>query len=155
MADDGGQRDGEQFGEASGARVLDVSGLPETVVAAVTLLVEQAARPAERDAGHGADAVSRELLGDVVQAAEVVKGFADACLVDATSGLVADVAADHGVPADDPRFAEKVAVYRKNACRAVVHEVQLLTGCTLTAARDRVRFATAMPERVAGPCVSR
>lgn len=127
------------------SRVVDLSGLPGPVADALVVLVTGAGR-----VGDAAVRVERELLGDVVQAAEVVKGFADAVSLDATAALVEDVAVDHGVPVDDPRFAAKVAVYRKGACRAVVHEVQLLTGCTLTAARDRVRFATAMPERVRG-----
>ncbi|RNI19449.1 hypothetical protein EFY87_16545, partial [Flexivirga caeni] len=92
MAADGEQRDGGRHGEGPGGRVLDVSGLPGPVADAVALLVEQAARPASADggagngsgadagAGAGAGAVSRERLGDVVRAAEVVKGFADAVL---------------------------------------------------------------------------
>ncbi|MGN6414536.1 hypothetical protein, partial [Flexivirga sp.] len=98
------------------------------------------------DAAAGPREFSRERLGGVILAVEAVKGFADAVLLDATSALVEDLAADHGVPVDDPRYAEKVAVHRKSACRAVVHEVQLLTGSTLTAARERVRFATAMEQ---------
>ncbi|WP_446663843.1 HNH endonuclease signature motif containing protein [Flexivirga sp. B27] len=124
-----------------GARVVDVSGLPDAVVTAITDLAEQARRTSLADA-------SRERLGDLVQAAEAVKGFADASLLDATSALVEDVASDHGIDRDDPRYARKVAAHRKAACRAVVHEIQLLTGSTLPAARDRVRFATAMRERV-------
>ncbi|MBB2891146.1 hypothetical protein FHU39_001130 [Flexivirga oryzae] len=77
--------------------------------------------------------MSREHLGDLIQAAERVKAFADAALVDATAALVADITA-----------------HRKAACQAVVHEVQLLTGSTITAARDRVRFATALDARVHG-----
>ncbi|WP_325550632.1 hypothetical protein [Flexivirga sp.] len=127
-------------------RVLDLSGLPETVANALVALVTEAGR------GDGAvtraERVSREHLGDVVQAAEAVKGFADAASLDATAALVQDVAVDHGVPVDDPRYVAKVAAHRKHACRAVVHEVQLLTGSTLSAARDRVRFATAMTQRV-------
>lgn len=121
--------------------LLDVSGMPEAVVTALTALAEQAGRESLAD-------VSRERLGDLVQAAESVKGFADGMLLDAASALVEDVAADHGVQRGDPRYSTKVAAHRKAACRAVVHELQLLTGSTLCAARDRVRFATAMPQRV-------
>lgn len=128
-------------GHGSTTQTVDVSGLPDTVVAAISALAEQARHTSRTD-------VSREHLGDLVQAAEAVKGFADASLLDATAALVEDVAADHGVGHDDPSYARKVAAHRKAACRAVVHEIQLLTGSTLTAARDQVRFATAMRERV-------
>lgn len=127
-------------GDDIDARVVDLSGLPDTVIAAISALADQA-RQAFTDA-------SREHLGDLVQAAEVVKGFSDASLLDATGALVEDLAADHGVGRDDPRYARKIAAHRKSACRAVVHEVQLLTGSTLTAAREQVRFATAMRQRV-------
>src|SRR5579875_1937126 len=137
MATDDERRDG-----SDNSRVLvDLSGVPEAVVAAVTALAEQS-----RNAGNGN--VSREHLGDLIQCAERVKAFAEASLLDATAVLVTDVAAEHGIGRDDPRYAAKVAAHRRAACRAVVHEVQLLTGSTLTAARGRVRFATAMPERV-------
>ena len=126
--------------------LVDVSGVPAAVADALRTLVAEVGGCGGGATGVGR--VSRECLGDVVAAAETVKGFAEASLLDATSALVEDVAVDQGVPVDDPRFADKVAVHRKGACRAVVHEVQLLTGCTLTAARDRVRFATAMPQRV-------
>ncbi|RNI22130.1 hypothetical protein, partial [Flexivirga caeni] len=92
MAADGEQRDGGRHGEGPGGRVLDVSGLPGPVADAVALLVAQSSRGAApstgtdtdtdsgNGAGAGAGAVSRERLGDVVRAAEVVKGFADAVL---------------------------------------------------------------------------
>ncbi|MFC6707929.1 hypothetical protein [Flexivirga alba] len=131
-----------------GGPVVDLSGVPAPVADALAILVAEACQHGGGGALIRVERVSREHLGDVVQAAEVVKGFAEAALLDATSALVEDVAVDHGVPVDDPRFAQKVAVHRKGACRAVVHEVQLLTGSTLTAARDRVRFATALPARV-------
>lgn len=134
--------------DAGGGRLLDLSVLPARVADAIALLVTEAA--GRDSAVTREERVSREHLGDVVQAAEAVKGFADAGLLDATSALVEDVAVDHGVAVDDPRYAAKVAAHRRGACRAVVHEVQLLTGSTLTAARDRVRFATAMQQRVEG-----
>ncbi|MBB2891655.1 hypothetical protein [Flexivirga oryzae] len=142
----------------SDPRWVDVSGLPGPIADAVTALTEHTdrAQPArvtittdthtDTDTGQ----VSRERLGDLIQAAEKVKSFADAALVDATAALVADITAHHGVGADDPRYAAKVAAHRKAACQAVVHEVQLLTGSTITAARDRVRFATALDARVHG-----
>ncbi|MGN6414444.1 hypothetical protein, partial [Flexivirga sp.] len=124
---------------------VDLAGLPGPVADAVRLLVAEAKALGSRERG-APGRVRLERLGDVIQAAEAVKGFADAVLLDATSELVEDLSADHRVPIDDPRYAEKVAVHRKSACRAVVHEVQLLTGSTLTAARERVRFATAMEQ---------
>lgn len=133
--------DGGANASRDAARVVDVSGLPDTVITALTELAGQARHTSLSD-------VSRERLGDLVQAAETVKAFADASSLDATAALVEDVAADHGIHRDDPRYARKVAAHRKAACRAVVHEIQLLTGSTLTAAREQVRFATAMRERV-------
>ncbi|MFC6707186.1 HNH endonuclease signature motif containing protein [Flexivirga alba] len=130
--------------------MVDLSGVPAPVADALAILVAEVCQHGGGGAVTRVERVSREHLGDVVQAAEAVKGFAEAALLDATSALVEDVAVDHGVPVDDPRYAAKVAVHRKGACRAVVHEVQLLTGSTLTAARDRVRFATALPARVGG-----
>lgn len=127
-------------------RVVDLSGVPGPVADALIALVGAVGDRAR--AVTRVERVDREHLGDLVQAAEAVKGFADAASLDATAALVEDVAVDHGVTVDDPRYPAKVAAYRKQACRAVVHEVQLLTGCTLTAARDRVRFATAMGQRV-------
>lgn len=123
-------------------RSVDLTDVPDAVADAIIALVDHA--------GPGSlPGSTRERLGDLIQAAEQVKAFADACALDATVALVDGVAAQHGVPRDDPRYATKVAIHRKQGCRAVAHEVQLLTGSTLTAARDRVRFATAMPDRVA------
>lgn len=130
-------------------RWVDVSVLPGEVADAVALLVAEGGGGQAAGCSAGGQG-SREHWGDLVQAAETVKGFAEARLLDAASALVEDVASDHGVATDDPRFAQKVAVHRKGACRAVVQEVQLLTGSTLTAARERVRFATAMSHRVGG-----
>lgn len=118
-----------------GGRVVDLSGVPDAVADALVALVTEVGDRA--GAINREQRASREHPGDLVQAAEAVKGFADAAALDATSALVEDVAVDHGVSVDDPRYAAKVAVHRKHACRAVVHEVQLLTGSTLTAARDR------------------
>lgn len=141
--------DSDRFDDSGGdRRWVDVPELPGPVADAITTLIAQhnMQAPAGRGAGNGQ--VSREHLGDVIQCAERVKAFADASLLDATAALVADVAAGHGIGREDPHYGAKVAAHRKAACRAVVHEVQLLTGFTVTAARERVRFATAMPQRV-------
>ena len=134
-------------------RWVDVSGLPAPIADAVTALIAahtERSEPATALVTTGTGEVSREHLGDVIQSAERLKAFADNCLLDATADLVSDLAAGHGISRDDPRYAAKVAAHRKSACRAVVHELQLLTGSTLTAARDRVRFATALDARVHG-----
>ncbi|WP_460601705.1 hypothetical protein, partial [Flexivirga lutea] len=79
---------------------MDLAGLPGPVADALRLLVAEAKALGSRERGTPGR-VRPERLGDVIQAAEAVKGFADAVLLDATSALVEDLAADHGVPVDD------------------------------------------------------
>ncbi|WP_265445932.1 HNH endonuclease signature motif containing protein [Flexivirga meconopsidis] len=132
---------------------IDVTGLPDEVAAALRLLVKglraEHADPTgtKRYAPTGRVRRDREHLGDTIQAAESVKACADAVSLSAVAALTDDVIAGARIAPDDPRHAAKLAAHRHAAAQAVVHEVQLLTGSTLHAARDRVRIATCMPDR--------
>ncbi|NNG39048.1 DUF222 domain-containing protein [Flexivirga sp. ID2601S] len=132
---------------------IDVTGLPDDVAAALRLLVKglraEHADPTgvARFAPAGRVRRDREQLGDVIQAAESIKACADAVSLSAIAALTDDVVAGARIAPDDPRHAAKLAAHRHAATQAVIHEVQLLTGCTLHAARDRVRIATCMPDR--------
>lgn len=143
------------MGESSSSMV-DLAGLSPDLAAAVRLVIDglgaEVADPGgfDRWAPLGRRAADRDRLGEVVQAAERVKAAAEATGLAAIAALTADVMADHGVSADDPRRATKLRAHHRAAGLAVVQEVQLLTGASMPAARQRVRIATAMPDRVGG-----
>jgi hypothetical protein len=82
----------------------------------------------------------------VVEAAEVVKAWADSVSIEATTVMVARFEAADLAPARPS--PQGWARFVRHCRSAVAHEIQVATGLPITACQRRVWFAACEPERV-------